>query len=273
MLILVTTLLLTFFASEGFTSGQPTSTPSESRVEPKGKAEKQENKPDATEHIAVNTPAPMVTTLVGYITIFGILFGVFAVLLELRSQRSANFVSAWATIVTQLQAEELRAGRWALRRLWLKRIPPDDPTTWTPPESWQGTQDLMKSAHNAYDNFDVAGVMVLHSKIPSLVDVFVAEYQDSIIACWEQGISFFNQRVLELQPSEGPRSRDNVREELYQSFSVLYVMAFHRREARPQSYPFYSLKDRWILHRRPSHWESKARRLREKMISKALRET
>jgi len=207
-----------------------------------------------------------------YLTAFGIIIGVIAVFRGFRFQRSANFVSAWATIVAKLQENDLRAGRYLLRSLWLRGIQRDDPGQWHPPCNWKGPNDLVKCAKDAYDSFDVAGIMVLHSRIPGLVNVFIAEYQDSIIACWDQGVSFFYQRVLELQPSTGSQ-RDSVREELYQSFSVLYVMAKHRRNIRPKTYPYYSIRERISLYRMPSHWRALAGKLREDLISRALNAT
>ena len=212
----------------------------------------------------------MAPTWLDYLQALGVIAGIGLVLYELRSQRGANFVSAWSTLITKLQDDNLRAGRWLLRSLWLRKVPPERPSAWTPPKGWAGPPDLVKCAKDAYDNFDVAGITVLHSKIPGLANIFVAEYCDSIIACWEQGVSFFSQRVLELQPPGGELSRAAVREELYPSFSVLYVMAKHRQEKRPQSYPFYTLRDRIALYRPWSHWESQARQLREGLISQTI---
>jgi hypothetical protein len=141
---------------------------------------------------------------------------------ELRSQRSSNFVDAWQTLIADLQKDNLEAGRSLLRHLPFTNISLDDPEKLPAPPDWVGTEKPANCANDAYDAFDVAGIMVLHSKIPDLVDVLVAEYEDSIIACWEQGECFFKRRVLEMQPLNLKPSREHVRDELYQCFSVLY---------------------------------------------------
>jgi hypothetical protein len=210
-------------------------------------------------------------TWLDYLQAGGLVVGLVLVLIGLHWQRSANFIAAWQILVSQLQEDKLRGGRYLLRQLQLTKAP-KDPASWTAPPDWVGSSsDVIPFAKAAYDSFDLAGIMVLHSKIPGLTSVFVAEYADSIISCWEQGEFFLKQRAMELQPAGQPSSRSYVRGELYQSFSVLYVMAKHRHdEVRPTTYPFYSLRDRWALHRCSRDWEASARAERDRLVAEAL---
>jgi hypothetical protein len=190
---------------------------------------------------------------------------------ELRAQRSGNFIEAWQNITDRLHQPDLRLGRSVLRGLHRAGVQPANPEQW--PTSGFQTLDPktpVETARNAFDAFDLAATMVLHSGIPDLTSVLVAEYQDSIIACWEQGVSFFTQRVLELQPQGEPPAAHYARGDLYQCFSVLYVMAKHHRNARPTTYPFYSFRDRKAIERSTKHWEQRARAERERLIASAL---
>jgi hypothetical protein len=202
----------------------------------------------------------------------GVLVGLVVLLYELQSLRSANFVTTWANLVGPLQEEDVRSGRWLLRRLRRDKVDPRKPGQWKAPFEWKGPPaQMLDYAKAAYDAFDLAGIMVLHSRIPGLARAFIAEYEDSIIACWEQGVCFFEERVLELQPQGEDASHKFARSELFCCFSLLYVMALPRRKTRTKRYPFHSMAEKLSLWRPSSIWERKARRQREVLISEVIK--
>jgi hypothetical protein len=199
---------------------------------------------------------------------------------QLKAIHSGHFASTWQVLWGKMQEEYLSAGRSFLRFLqiqseankaiqrsewsqmfdeWKKHRMPS--AQWYPEQLDQETDSqrrlyqITAMAREAYVHFDEAGVIVLHSRIPNLLEVFVAQYQDSIIACWEQGSYFFKDRVEER------------REELFECFSVLYVLAKHRRDLKPKLYPYYTLRDRWNLYRRGSTIAREAKKQRDKLIS------
>ncbi|NIA21098.1 MAG: hypothetical protein GWP05_03795 [Anaerolineaceae bacterium] len=171
--------------------------------------------------------------------------GLGAIIFTLRKRNSANFVSAYGAIMQDLQEDCCAKGRKLLRRF--QELSPAEPlpkNKWAKPTGWLDTnkdgmsesETLIYYAKAAYRQFDIAAIVVWHSRIPHLLSTFVAEYQDSIIACWEQGVSIFEDRV------------HDKREELFHCFSAIYVMAKHRETVKPAFYPHYSWWERIRLY-------------------------
>lgn len=227
-----------------------------------------------------------------------ILLSILGVAIALRAlwySRSRNFVIAWTTIVNSMQDEDIRNGRKFLRFLqtqsegkrlprseWLKMLERMNSSETFEEGNTEVTEEtpakqpsrLERDAKGAYDHFDLAGIMVLHSNIPSLLDVFIAEYQDSIIACWEQGSCFFKDRVKEMFSISANQGQvtARTRQELYQCFSVLYVLAKHRRDVALSSYPYYGWYDRLKLFQRHAIVSRKAKKERDELVAQAVRE-
>ena len=187
----------------------------------------------------------MVSSAVVIVTLFG-------VLAAMKRGRAANFVSAYEAIMDKLQKPEYRQGRRLLRhfkRLSSNAAVPCNQWEKKQPEWLEGRWSLIalkKLARDTYDQFDISAILVWHSNIPNLLEVFVAEYHDSIIACWEQGICFFEDRVLEMKRDQIVSGKDLLRKELYDCFSIIYVMAKYRAYAvRPELYPYYPWRSKW----------------------------
>ena len=174
------------------------------------------------------------------VTVVGILF----VLIRLHHMRSANFVSAWLGIVGRLQDKEKSvSGRALLRNLYYRKRgeqaeDSDVLSVFQDMKSKYGAQgwyrnldkeitamsspkakaDLLREVMaEAVGDFDLTGILAIHSKIPRLVDVVVIEWLDSIIACFEQGKWVIRRRL------------EKLRFEQFQCFSVLYVRALRRK--------------------------------------------
>lgn len=213
------------------------------------------------------TAIKILSLLVGFM-------GVFVAFIAVRYVWMSNFVTAWKIIVDELQDPDIRLGRGFLRYHYDNHYAlPEQSDSFefahlykpVPKNRWieiaenesqlvywgsrfkdnqldEKKQEIIeKIAKKAYDSFDLTGIMVLQSKIPGLKKRFIAEYQDSIIACWEMGVCFFKERGKSQFESR------LVRKELYNSFSVLYVLARQYRKAKVSYYPYFTLKDHFLI--------------------------
>ncbi len=184
--------------------------------------------------------------------------------------RNRNFIAAWNAVCSRLQEKNLREGRRFLRFLhsqskpssstgdkrrqaipeeqWLKEyqhlLESDEPAkTEVAPDNGDAVSQLVE---NAYDEFEIAGIMILHSGVSTFLNIFVVEYNSGIIACWEQGIPVFKRQLEKWFHRGGNRpdiqtpSRITDPLELYQCFSCLYVTARYMQKINPRQYPHFS---------------------------------
>lgn len=225
--------------------------------------------------------------------------GVLVAAFGLRYAWMSNFVAAWTRIVDDLQEPKVRVARGFLKYLygekaikyeekaskckcrccWLGPLShtknPIDIDTWPKTlkneqlEHWTNIlkesstdDDIIAAVKKGYDCFDLTGILVLHSSIPGLKQRFIAEYQDSIVACWEMGVPLF---LL--------RAKGNRRSELYNCFSVLYVLARRLQYVKIRDYPHFGNIDQLkLLVVWNSFWwnpfavHRKARKLRDALL-------